>query len=150
MILRDRANIFFIVGGFFYLVLIGCPSKATYEEGLRDEVRILLAKDVRSLSEAAINSFSFGIGSGLLNIFVTKEDQDSILLSPLLPYINNDLGSKNINELEDLIANPASRLKFVGFCLYNNKEAVTNSVSATFKGAEKLVATVIDLAAKEK
>ena len=149
--LRIRINIFFIiVGGVFYLLLAGCPSKTTYEENLRDEVRGLLAKDVRTLSEAAINSFSFGLGSGLLNVFVSKEKQDSVLLSPLLPYINNELQSKNLNELEELVVNPTARIEFVGRCLYSNKEAITQDIATTFKGAEKLVNTVIDLATEEE
>ena len=100
--------------------------------------------------KTAINSFSFGLGSGLLNVFVSKEMQDSVLLSPLLPYINADLQSKNLNELEELIANPTARIKFVGHCLYNNKEHITKNIATTFKGAEKLVATVIDLTAEKK
>ena len=134
--------ILFFTQLFLCFLLVNCSSKTNNEEVLRVEVQQLLAKDVRSLSEAAINSFSFGVGSSIVNVFISKESQDSLLLSPLLPYIKSDLQAKNSSELEELISTPTARLEFVGACLYNNKKEITESVSETFKGAEKLIASI--------
>ena len=77
-----------------FILLFGCGSKSSREQTLRIEVQRLLAEDVRVLSQSAINSVSFGFGSALVNTILSKETQDSLILSPLLPYIQKELAQK--------------------------------------------------------
>ena len=132
-----------------FILLFGCGSKSTREQALRIEVQRLLAEDVRVLSQSAINSVSFGFGSALVNTIMSKEKQDSLILSPLLPYIRKDLDQKKEAELQALVNTPGKRITFISSCVYNNKDALTADVSKNFSKAEKLVDFIINSSALE-
>tara|TARA_B100000700_G_C14420541_1_gene567905 strand:+ start:20 stop:463 length:444 start_codon:yes stop_codon:yes gene_type:complete len=133
-----------------FILLFGCGSKSSREQALRIEVQRLLAEDVRVLSQSAINSVSFGFGSALVNTILSKETQDSLILSPLLPYIQKELAQKKEEELQALVNTPGKRITFISSCVYNNKDALIADVSKNFSKAEKLIDFIINSSGLEK
>ena len=135
---------------FIIFTLISCDSNEDKNEKLRSETQEILANDIRSISHAAIDNYTMGIGSIFLNATMSKQKQDSILLSPLLPYIKKELKLKSNEELEEINSNSSSRMIFIGNCIYNNKVLIIETISHTYSGADKLIESVIELIENEK
>ena len=132
------------------VTLFSCDSNEAKNEKLRMETQEILANDVRSISHAAIDNYTMGIGSIFLNATMSKQKQDSILLSPLLPYIKKELKLKSNEELEEINSNSSSRMLFIGNCIYNNKVVIIETISHSYSGADKLIESVIELIENEK
>ena len=139
---------FFLV--LIFMTLLSCESNEAKNEKLRIKSQELLAKDIRTLSHSAIDQLTMGLGSIFLNSTMNKQTQDSILLSPLLPYIKKDLKLKNGKELQEINSNSSSRMLFIGNCIYNNQDVITEKVSQSYSGAEKLIESVIELTENSK
>mgnify|MGYP006136233171 FL=1 len=147
-----RCSFFKIISPLLFIVitLLSCESNEAKNEKLRLETQEILANDVRTISHAAIDNYTMGIGSIFLNATMSKQKQDSILLSPLLPYIKKELKLKSNEELEEINSNSSSRMLFIGNCIYNNKVVIIETISHTYSGADKLIESVIELIENEK
>lgn len=125
------------------LVLVSCSIAANEKKELELTAEKSIAKDVKSISIKCIDNLSAGLGSILLDFSLSKQDQDSLLLSPLMPYVKTELKKKNNEELKEIISSSKARVKMIGSIIVNNKDAIIESVTSKYKFAKAFIEMVI-------
>ena len=125
----------------FSLLLLSCSNK---KEELKLQAKAAVTKDIRSLTEKTIDGFTVGLGSMIMNMALTKKDQDSLILKPIMPFINKELDAKSEKELTEIAGNKNERLKLIGQTLFKNKDAIKSSLNDKFKFANDLIDMAIE------
>ena len=86
---------------FFLITLASCSTNT--DEELRLQIQSLISKDIREISHKAIDQLTLGFGSSLLNITISKTDQESLISSFVIPYIEEELKKKEHNNFDKYI-----------------------------------------------
>ena len=128
---------------FFLISLASCS--ANKDEEFRLQIQSLISNDIREFSHKSLDQFTLGFGSSLLNIVVAKSDQDSLILSCVMPYIKEELKKKNSNELKLLADGDISdRMGVIGSCILNNKDTIIKKIKTESKILEPLADEIIN------
>ena len=99
---------------FFALLIVACgDNKATALKKAEKAV----AEDIKSVTKGAIDKISLGVGSMIMDFAMTSSEQDSLFISPMMPFVHSGLNSKTIKELEDIANIKKERYKFIGSTL---------------------------------
>ena len=106
---------------FFSLLFVACgDNKASALKKAEKAV----TEDIKSVTKGAIDKISLGVGSMIMDFAMTSNEQDSLFISPMMPFVQTGLKSKTIKELEDIANIKKERYKFIGSTLFKNKEQV--------------------------
>jgi hypothetical protein len=76
---------------------------------------------------------------------ISKGQRDSLILKPLIPYIDKELKTKSDEELTAMTKSTPDRLKFIGGVLVHNKDNIVNTMSKEFGYAKAFVDLAIQL-----
>ena len=127
---------------FFALLFVACgDNKASALKKAEKAV----AEDIKSVTKGAIDKISLGVGSMIMDFAMTSNEQDSLFISPMMPFVQTGLKSKTIKELEDIANIKKERYKFIGSTLLKNKDVIVTSVSDKYKAAGALVNAAIEI-----
>ena len=128
---------------FFLITLASCSTNT--DEELRLQIQSLISKDIREISHKALDQLTLGLGSSLLNITISKTDQESLISSFIMPHIEEELKKKKSNELK-LLANGdiSDRMGVIGSCILNNKGAIIEEIKTKNKILDPLADEIIN------
>ena len=98
-----------------------------------------VATDIKGVTHKTIDGFTVGLGSMILDMAVSKKDQDSLILRPINPYIDKEIKTKTDAELTQLTASKKERFKFISSVIISNKDAIIGGMSEKFKYAQKFM-----------
>jgi len=126
-----------LLSSFF---LISCGNN---KAELEMQAKAAISKDIKSLTGKCLDGFTGGLGSMILNLTLSKKDQDSLLLKPVMPYVDIELKAKNEKELELLYRDGKERFKLISAILIKNKDSIADSLSEKYKAAKSLIDFVL-------
>jgi hypothetical protein len=114
-------------------------------DSLRNNAEKVVNEDLKNVTKDAIDKVSYGMGSIIFDLTMESNEQDSLFIGPMIPFINKELTKKNEKELKEIINKKTYRFKFIGSTLLNNKSVIVSAVSSKYKYAEDLVNAAIQI-----
>ena len=133
----------------FATISLSCNDQKKKRLTLENEINYKIAEDIRrsinkTIDGAGMLSTGFPIPiSSIVNSIITKEKQDSIIISPIKKYLKDKLDKKKISELELFNNNQKERYQFVYETLLENRKNIINDISKKIPFAEIITESII-------
>jgi hypothetical protein len=108
--------------------LTSCGSKKKKVDQ-RAAAEKAITKDLHDVMHTALNTATAGFGSMVANAVLTEQEQDSIMVSPVLPYVRTSLDKASDEEVAKLVKDKNERFKFLGKCMLENKDVIQKQIS---------------------
>jgi len=132
----------FLLGYLLFLTGACTDSKRTKLEAevthkVADDLRVSIVKTIEGAGTATFG-VPIPLGS-ILNMVATKEKQDSLLITPILPYLKKEMDQLSTGELETYLNNTSERLQFLVRALIHNKDQIASDLSKQIPLAKQLL-----------
>jgi hypothetical protein len=130
---------------FLSFIILSASSCSNKRALLEQQAKVAVSKDIANVTGKCVDGLTAGMGSLVLDMVISKGQRDSLILKPLMPYIDTELKSKTDEELTAISKNTSDRIKFIGGVLVHNKDNIVNSLSKEFSYAKAFIELAIQL-----
>lgn len=110
------------------LIMASCSGKSKKEDQVRKRVESLIVKDLGTGVRAGVDMATAGIASTVLNVVLDKDKQDSLIASPIVKYVKQDIQNAEIKDLKPLEKDSKARYLFIGKSLVTHKNEIHQEV----------------------
>ena len=104
-----------------------------------------VAADIKVVTKGALDKLSLGFGSMVMDLTMNSNEQDSLFVAPLMPFVKKELRTMDEKALQQIAKDKTTRYKFIGSTLLKNKDVIVTSVSDKYKAAGALVNAAIEI-----
>lgn len=104
-----------------------------------------VAADIKVVTKGALDKLSLGFGSMVMDLTMNSNEQDSLFVAPLMPFVKKELRTMDEKALHQIAKDKTTRYKFIGSTLLKNKDTIVTSVNAKYKAAGALVNAAIEI-----
>lgn len=136
---------YFLIFILFSISIVSLSSCSNKRAMLEQQAKQAISKDISNVTAKCVDGITAGMGSLVLDMVISKGQRDSLILKPLMPYIDNELKTKKDEELTAISQNMSDRMKFIGGVLAHNKDNIVNTLSKEFSYAKAFIELAIQL-----
>ena len=104
-----------------------------------------VAADIKVVTKGALDKLSLGFGSMVMDLTMNSNEQDSLFVAPLMPFVKKELRTMDEKALHQIAKDKTTRYKFIGSTLLKNKDTIVTSIAAKYKAAGALVNAAIEI-----
>jgi hypothetical protein len=135
----------FVMYSFLSFIIFLASSCSNKRAMLEQQAKLAVSKDITNVTAKCVDGLTAGMGSLVLDMVISKGQRDSLILKPLIPYIDKELKTKSDEELTAMTKSTPDRIKFIGGVLVHNKDNIVNTMSKEFSYAKAFVDLAIQL-----
>ena len=108
------------------------------KDQLQSDCIVLISKELKDNVKKIIDASTYGFGSFIIDLSMDQSLQDSLIISPVIKDLKEDLNDKTMDELKMIKTNKVRRYAIVANSIYTSSKSTGNKVT------DKIRSLVID------
>jgi len=99
------------------------------KDQLQSNCIVLISKELKENVKKIIDATTYGFGSFIIDLSMDQSLQDSIIISPVIKDLKEDLNDKTMDELKMIKTNKVRRYAIVANSIYTSSKSTGNKVT---------------------